>query len=155
VSGVSTGIEPYMAPVYWRRIKTINENLKTIVEKVLVIEPAYEKFGELCEGSADISVEDHFKMQQTVQKHLDSACSKTINLPEDYPIDNLSEIWLDNLPTLKGTTFYRFNSRENQPFEPILSKDIELVLRETPESMIRRKERNKDEGECLSGVCIV
>lgn len=155
VSGVSTGIEPYMAPVYWRRIKTIDSKLNTVIEKVLVIEPAYDKYGELCEGAADIPVETHFKMQQIVQRHVDNAVSKTINLPNDYPIDNLSEIWLRNLGTLKGTTFYRWGSRENEPFEPILLNDIDLVISETPEKLIRRKERTEDSNamDCVGGVC--
>lgn len=155
VSGVSTGIEPYMAPVYWRRIKTVDENLKTVIEKKLVVEPAYEDYGSLCEGAADIKVEDHFRMQQVVQKHVDNAVSKTINIPNDYPIENLSDIWLSNLPTLKGTTFYRWGSREDEPIQPILSRDIELVLRETPSDMISRKERNKNEGDCATGVCVI
>jgi len=155
VSGVSTGIEPYMAPVYWRRIKTVDEKLKTVIKKVLVVEPAYDKFGSLVEGAADIAVEDHFKMQQVVQKHIDNAVSKTINLPNDYPVENLSKIWLENLETLKGTTFYRWGSRENEPFQPVLSKDIPLVLDETPEDMIMRKERNENEADCVTGVCVI
>jgi ribonucleoside-diphosphate reductase alpha chain len=155
VSGVSTGIEPYMAPVYWRRIKMVDAKLKTVIKKVLVIEPAYDKFGDLIEGAADISVEDHFKMQQVVQKHIDNAVSKTINLPNDYPVENLSKIWLDNIETLKGTTFYRWGSRENEPFQPILKNDIDLVLRETPEDMIMRKERNENEADCMTGVCLI
>lgn len=155
VSGVSTGIEPYMAAVYWRRIKMVDAKLKTVIKKVLVVEPAYDKFGDLVEGAADISVEDHFKMQQVVQKHIDNAVSKTINLPNDYPVEDLSRIWLDNIETLKGSTFYRWGSRENEPFQPVLLKDIPLLLDETPEDMIMRKERNEDEAECISGVCLV
>lgn len=157
VSGVSTGIEPLMAPVYWRRIKTVDENLKTVIERVLVVEPDYDIYGDLCEGAADIPVDRHFEVQKAVQKHVDNAVSKTINLPNDYPIDALSEIWLEYLPTLKGTTFYRWGSRENEPFEPVLMKDIELVLRETPEDMIRRKERTEDQNamDCVGGVCEV
>lgn len=157
VSGVSTGIEPLMAPVYWRRIKTVDENLKTVIERVLVVEPDYDVYGDLCEGAADIPVDRHFEVQKAVQKHVDNAVSKTINLPNDYPIDALSEIWLEYLPTLKGTTFYRWGSRENEPFEPILMKDIELVLRETPEDMIRRKERTEEQNamDCVGGVCEV
>lgn len=155
VSGVSTGIEPYMAPVYWRRIKMVDAKLKTTIKKVLVVEPAYDKFGDLVEGAADISVENHFKMQQVVQKHIDNAVSKTINLPNDYPVEELSRIWLDNIETLKGSTFYRWGSRENEPFQPVLSKDIPLVLDETPEDMIMRKERNENEADCVTGVCLV
>ncbi len=153
VSGVSTGIEPYMAPVYWRRIKTVDGDLRTVIEKVLVIEPAYDQYGDLCEGAADIPVETHFRMQEVVQNHIDNAVSKTINLPNDYPIDKLSEIWLNYLPALKGTTFYRWGSRENEPFQPVLLSDIPRVIAETQESEIRRKERNEDEAMCVSGVC--
>jgi len=153
VSGVSTGIEPYMAPVYYRRIKTVNDSLDTVIEKVLVIEPAYEKFGDLCEGAADISVDTHFKMQEIVQKHVDNAVSKTINLANDFPMEDLSDIWLKYLPSLKGTTFYRWGSRENEPFEPVLLEDIASVLKSTPEDKIKRKERNGDEANCLNGKC--
>ncbi len=157
VSGVSTGIEPYMAPVYWRRIKTVDSNLKTVIEKVLVIEPAYEEFGELVEGAADVSVEDHFKMQAIVQSHVDNAVSKTINIPNDYDPKDLSEIWLKYLPQLKGSTFYRWGSRENEPFEPVLQSDIQEVIQSTPEDLIRRKERTEEQSsmDCVSGVCEV
>lgn len=153
VSGVSTGIEPYMAPVYWRRIKTVDEELNTVIDKVLVVEPAYEKYGELCEGAADISVDTHFKMQEVVQKHVDNAVSKTINLANDFPLEDLSDIWLNYLPNLKGTTFYRWGSRENEPFEPVLLENIPSVLESTPEDKIKRKERNENEGDCANGVC--
>lgn len=157
VSGVSTGIEPYMAPVYWRRIKTADEKNKTVIEKVLVIEPAYDEFGDLVEGAADISVEDHFKMQRVVQKHVDNAVSKTINLPNDYDPSELSDLWLEYLPYLKGSTFYRWGSRENEPFEPVLQSDIQEVIQSTPEELIRRKERTEDQQamDCVSGVCEV
>lgn len=157
VSGVSTGIEPYMAPVYWRRVKTVNKNLKTVIERVLVVEPAYDMYGDLCEGAADIPVDRHFAIQKAVQKHIDNAVSKTINLPNDYPIDDLSDLWLEYLPYLKGSTFYRWGSRENEPFEPVLLKDIDLVLSETPEEMIRRKERTEDQSamDCTTGVCTI
>lgn len=153
VSGVSTGIEPYMAPVYWRRIKTVNDELQTVIEKVLVIEPAYEKYGELVEGAADISVEDHFKMQATVQNHVDNAVSKTINLPNDFPMEDLSHIWLKYLPQLKGTTFYRWGSRADEPIEPVLTENIHEVIEATESDKIRRKERNENEADCISGVC--
>lgn len=153
VSGTSTGIEPYMAPVYWRRVKTVDNELKTVLDSVLVIEPAYEEFGDLCEGAADISVEKHFEMQAVVQKHVDNAVSKTINLPNDYPINELSDLWLKYLPSLKGTTFYRWGSRENEPISPVLLKDVENVIANTPEERIRRKTRAEETVECTNGVC--
>jgi len=157
VSGVTTGIEPIMAPVYWRRVKTVNDKLKTVIKKTLIVEPAYDEYGDLVEGAADIPVEKHFAVQAIVQKHIDNAVSKTINLPNDYPMDNLSNLWLDYLPQLKGTTFYRWGSRENEPFEPVLANDIDLVLSETPENMISRKVRteNANAMDCIDGSCVI
>lgn len=148
VSGVSTGIEPLMAPVYWR-------NFKNRGERTLVIEPEYDLYPDIVEGAADIPVERHFLMQQAVQKYIDNAVSKTINLPEDYPIDELSALWLKYLPTLKGTTFYRWGSRENEPYSPVKMEDAEAIIEATPEDKISRKQRTEAGSECVSGVCDV
>lgn len=153
VSGVSTGIEPYMAPVYWRRIKTVDDKFDTIIDKVLVIEPAYEKYGDKIEGAADISVDNHFKVQAIVQNHIDNAVSKTINLPNDFSVESLSDIWLKYLPQLKGSTFYRWGSREDEPIEPISSENIAATILSTAEEKIRRKKRNENEADCVNGFC--
>jgi ribonucleoside-diphosphate reductase alpha chain len=155
VCGTTSGIEPIMAPVYWRRmVKDVDKRNQNIAEEVLVIEPAYDEFGELVEGAMDVPVEDHFQMQKVVQNHVDNAVSKTINLPTDYPLDNLSDLWLQYLPTLKGTTFYRFGSRENEPFNPVPHNEIEEVISSTSEENIRRKERGEQEN-CATGVCLI
>jgi ribonucleoside-diphosphate reductase alpha chain len=155
VCGTTTGIEPIMAPVYWRRmVKDVDKRNKNVSTDALVIEPEYEEFGELCEGAMDVPVDKHFEMQKVVQKHIDNAVSKTINLAEDFPLDKLSDLWLQYLPMLKGTTFYRFNSRQGQPFTPVTMDEIESVIESTPEEQIRRKEKSEQEN-CATGVCLV
>lgn len=156
VQGVSTGIEPYMAPVYWRKRRT-GSGQDESYDDVLVIEPAYEKYGDLCEGAADITPAQHFAMQCAVQPHIDNAVSKTINLPEDYPLGDLGELWLEHLPELKGTTFYRWGSRENEPFRPVKLADIPRTLAETPEEQVRRKHVAADQNamDCVNGSCDV
>lgn len=157
VQGCSTGIEPYMAPVYWRRIKDVDEDKILQVNEVLVIEPVYEDYGDLVEGAADLTPQQHFEMQKVVQKHIDNAVSKTINLPEDYPVDELSDLWLEYLPYVKGSTFYRWGSRENEPFAPVKMEDVEQTIATTEPEFIRRKERTKEQAamDCVSGVCEV
>lgn len=155
VQGCSTGIEPYMAPVYWRRIKDVDEELSLQINEVLVVEPAYEKYDELCEGAADLTPRQHFEMQKVVQRHIDNAVSKTINLPTDYSIDDLSDLWLEYLPHIKGSTFYRWGSRENEPFAPVRLADAERVIAATDPVFIRRKERTEQQSamDCVAGVC--
>ena len=152
VSGVTTSYEPLMAPVYKRRIvKDVSVNGNNNRTELVVIEPEYDLYPDIVEGAADISVDRHFAIQAVAQKHIDNAVSKTINLPTDFPVEELSEIWLKYLPELKGTTFYRWGSRENEPFSPIRMEDVEEVLANTPEDQISRKFRV--EQECVSGVC--
>lgn len=108
----SSGIEPMFSPAYERRFWD-----KDTRKVELVFHPLFEKF--MAEGrdvshfvgSRDISVQDHMEVQKIVQKHIDNAVSKTINIPEDYPIEEVDRLWLQYLPHLKGTTFYRENTR--------------------------------------------
>jgi hypothetical protein len=51
------------------------------------------------------------EVQAIVQSHVDNAVSKTINMAFDYPVEDMSKMWLEYLPRLKGTTFYRENTR--------------------------------------------
>jgi ribonucleotide reductase alpha subunit len=59
----------------------------------------------------ELSVRDHMEVQRLVQKHVDNACSKTINIAADCPIEEVEKAWLEYLPSLKGVTFYRENTR--------------------------------------------
>lgn len=148
VQGVSTGIEPLMAPVYWRRRQQSGDS-------VLVIEPAYEKYPDIVEGAADLTPRQHFEMQRVIQAHVDNAVSKTINLPNDYDAGDLSDLWLEYLPQLKGTTFYRWGSRANEPYSPVTMGQVADTIAATPESQIRRKHIAEDQAamDCVDGVC--
>lgn len=131
VAGVSTGIEPLFAPVYWRHFfKPTNDGSREMA-KELVVTPEFEKYGELAEGAYDLSPKDHFEIQKIVQRHIDNAVSKTINLPKDFPAEELADIWLEYLPYIKGSTFYREGSREFEPLTAIRSVEVESVLNET------------------------
>jgi len=147
-----------MAPVYWRTIvKDTDTKNGNVREKVLVIEPEYEEYPDVVEGAADISVEHHFEVQRIVQKHVDNAVSKTINLPHNYGTEMLAALWLSYLPYLKGTTFYRWGSRENEPFSPVPIDQAESVIEATSSDMISRKQRTKEGvgADCANGACEV
>lgn len=129
VAGVSSGIEPLPAVVYWRTF--FSQESDTGRKKELVIDDAYHKYGsDLIESAADLSPRDHFEIQKICQKHTDNAVSKTINLPEDYPIDDLADLWLEYLPYIKGSTFYRWGSRDFEPISPIPKDQWEGIIDE-------------------------
>src|ERR1700751_171952 len=57
-----------------------------------------------------LSPEDHVVMQATVQKHVDSSISKTINIPAEIPFGSFKDIYLQAYALgCKGCTTYRPN----------------------------------------------
>jgi ribonucleoside-diphosphate reductase alpha chain len=99
------------------------------------------------QGAHELSLKDHFEMQRICQKHLDNACSKTINLPFGTSAEELSELYMEYLPELKGITVYPDGSREDQPLTPI-SLEEAIAYVESGEGSAEA-----EGGRCKSGVC--
>ena len=58
----------------------------------------------------NMSAMDHMKMVSAVLPFVDSAISKTVNVPEDYPFDDFKDLYLEAYKAgLKGITTYRPN----------------------------------------------
>ena len=153
VAGVSSGIEPLFAPVYYRHYGKANlESNERNIVKELVITPEFEMYGSLAEGAYDISPRDHFEVQKIVQRHVDNSISKTINLPKDFPAEDLSELWLEYLPYLKGTTLYREGSRGKEPLEYVRLEDAARVVKEE-KGVVEFNGEDQSSLECPDGVC--
>ncbi len=155
----SSGIEPMFAPAYERRYWDKEER-----KVQLVFHPLFEQFlrdGKSVEhfvGAQDLTVREHMEVQKIVQKHIDNAVSKTINMPNDYPIEDMEKLWLEYLPYLKGTTFYREGSRGYVDENGIVH---EPPLKAIPleEAKNRFKEVHAVEvgetNDCPSGICSI
>ncbi len=151
----SSGIEPMFAPAYERRF-WLGEERK--IETVL--HPLFKKFMdegkdvEHFKASRDLSARDHMEVQKIIQKHVDNAVSKTINIPEDYPMEEMEALWLEYLPYLKGTTFYRENTRGYVDENGVLHEPP-LVALSLEEAKKRYSKDAKEGGEidCSSGTC--
>ncbi len=80
--------------------------------------------------AAEITPEWHLRMQAAVQRHVDAAVSKTVNLPAEATIDDIRAIYLAAWKAkVKGITVYRYGSRQGQvlsyvaPDQALLSAD--------------------------------
>ncbi len=63
----------------------------------------------------DLTYDEHIRMQDAFQRHVDNAISKTINLPEDADEETIRKAYLMTLETsVKGITVYRDGTIENQ-----------------------------------------
>lgn len=118
--GVSSGIEPIFAAAYERRFRRGDE-----LAKEVVLDPMYARFRaenrstDHFLGAHELSIRDHFEMQRVCQRHVDNAVSKTINLPKHTDADELSDLYMEFFPELKGITVYPDGSREDQPLTPL------------------------------------
>ena len=159
LAATSSGIEPIFAPGYQR---TYYADAKGSNERVLktevVIDPLFEKLyresGDMEQlasvfvGAMDIDVESHLRMQVICQKHIDNAVSKTINVPNDYPVETFGEMMLKYGPQLKGTTVYRSGSRGNEPLKPMTAQEAIDYLITQDDTMI-----GTAMSDCPSGIC--
>jgi ribonucleoside-diphosphate reductase alpha chain len=118
-AGVSSGLEPCNPAVYERKFFKPTKDGSRELQTELVVEDSFYKYPDLMQSAIDVPVRSHFEMQKIVQKHVDNAVSKTINLANDFPMEEFGDIWLEYLPFLKGTTVYRYGSRENEPISPV------------------------------------
>ncbi len=129
VCDTSSGIEPIFAAAYERRFKKGDE-----LAMEVVVDPMFQRFVaegrgvKHFAGAHDLSIRDHLEMQRVCQKHVDNAISKTINLPPGTSAEELSELYVEFLPELKGITVYPDGSRDDQPLRALpLERALELA----------------------------
>jgi ribonucleoside-diphosphate reductase alpha chain len=113
---VSSGIEPIFDLSYTRRVREAGDSYREEV----VEDHAYRVFRRQAGASAPLPAAfvtamaldpaAHLAMQAALQKHVDSAISKTINCPVDMPFDAFESIYRQAYALgLKGCTTYRPN----------------------------------------------
>jgi ribonucleoside-diphosphate reductase alpha chain len=72
----------------------------------------------------DISPEDHIAMQAAAQPWIDSAISKTVNVPTDISFTDFENLYMDAYHQgLKGCATFRFNP---EAFSGVLVRDSDL-----------------------------
>jgi len=141
IAGVSGGIEPWFSMHHERRtaegvvLEEVNRDLYNEVrargariteedlftrlragEPLGKIEEVPEEVRELFATAMEIQPRWHLDHQQAWQGHVDSAISKTINLPADAVVAEIEMMFKLAMiqRSLKGVTMYRDGSRDNQ-----------------------------------------
>ncbi|MHA1428971.1 MAG: vitamin B12-dependent ribonucleotide reductase [Candidatus Freyarchaeota archaeon] len=170
IAGTSSGIEPLFAISFVRNvIGTQLLEVNHLFEKVakergfygleLMTEIAKKgsirDMGNIPEDvrrvfvtALDIDPEWHVRMQAAFQKHVDNAVSKTVNLPQEATIEDVSKIfWLAYKLKCKGITVFRYGSKTEQV----------LVLPPTPSGVPPEERYVKVDSEyaggCPSRIC--
>lgn len=112
----SNGIEPPFSWTYNRKKRTADGgNTYYTVE-----DHAYRLFKAMFGEDAalpdyfvsalEMSAAEHVAMMQTVQPYIDTAISKTVNIPADYPFEDFKNLYMESWKAgLKGCATYRPN----------------------------------------------
>jgi ribonucleoside-diphosphate reductase alpha chain len=148
IAGTSSGIEPLFALAGTRRIgnrsfTVIHPLLKKYLRTrrsgrdllgtvkrtgTLASAPVPDEDKDLFLTATEIPPDHHVRMQAAVQKHVDNAVSKTVNLPENAGVDEILRIFLlARSLGCKGVTVYRYNSKKEQ----VLSRGCEMCRVDT------------------------
>jgi ribonucleoside-diphosphate reductase alpha chain len=114
---VSSGIEPVFAHSYTRKVREKDGSSREEEVCDHAVRLYRQMFGAEVELPAhfvtaqDLSPAEHVRMQAAVQRHVDSAISKTVNVPESISFDDFQEVYHDAWRSgCKGCTTYRPNA---------------------------------------------
>src|SRR3954451_939034 len=144
-NNVSSGVEPVFALAYTRKV--LQPDGSRIEEEVSdyalcrfrALHGEAAPLPEYFVTAQDLTPAEHVRMQAAVQRHVDSAISKTVNVPEDISFEAFQAVYLDAYRSgCKGCTTYRPNAitgsvLEAKPAEKVpaaaASHDIPLMVR--------------------------
>ncbi len=112
----STGVEPFFSWVYYRKSRLgLHEEQVPIVKDWYEANPAADSLPDYFVTAMDLSPDEHIKVQGAFQRWIDSAISKTCNVPNDYSVEQVSELYKYMYELgCKGGTIYRDGSRDEQ-----------------------------------------
>ncbi len=121
---VTGGIEPVMAMAYKRRDRVSTRYYIHPSYRDTLVSESVEEEADYLVDSHSVSIERQLAVQRAVQRYTDGGVSKTINVPRDTTVSQLSDSLLEYMRDLKGVTVYRDGSREGQPIIPITRAEV-------------------------------
>jgi ribonucleoside-diphosphate reductase alpha chain len=143
---VTSGIEPLFLKAYLRSDRVSDRMYVHPIYKEALLNGTEKEVKEWFVDTSDLDPADHFETQAIIQKYVDGALSKTINLPEDTTPEELSDLTLEYIYDLKGVTVYVDKSREGQILNKVSEKEVKECVFEnketTEDTMVR---------ECAAG----
>ena len=146
---VSSSIEPIYAKAY-RRVDRVGE--RTYIHPRLIdLVNNGKEIPEWFVDTHDLKPEDHFEIQSVVQRYVDGAVSKTINMPAGTTVQQLDKLLLEYINDLKGVTVYVDGSREGQIYNTISNDEVIKMIKDLGNTANTSLEDG--DMKCSSGTC--
>ncbi len=113
--GTSTGIEPFFSWVYFRKSRLGVHEEKIKLASDWLEQNEGKELPDYFVTAMELTPEEHVTVQAAIQRWMDSAISKTVNMPEHYTIEQTAKLYeLMYDLGCKGGTIYRDGSRTEQ-----------------------------------------
>src|SRR5471032_1299152 len=141
---VSSGIEPVFAFSYTRKVLQPDGSRREELVSYYAVRAFHAKFGESAAlpdyfvNAQTLAPADHLAVQAAAQPFIDSAISKTINVPASISFEDFSHVYLEAYESgCKGCTTYRPNDvtgsvlSVEEPRDAILAEAV--IARDTSE----------------------
>lgn len=151
----STGIEPFFSWVYYRKSRLgLHEEQVPLVQEWYAANPEATGLPDYFVTAMELTPQEHVRVQAAIQRWVDSSISKTCNVPHDYTVEQVRELY-EYMYALgcKGGTIYRDGSRDEQVL--MLKKEIattEAQPKVEPVQEVMALPRIYPRPEMLSGV---
>ena len=161
--GISGGIEPIFALSYERRTTSLSDHdeyykvYTPVVQEYLSKHPEIQKDEDLPEmfvTAQNLDYKERIEMQATWQKHIDASISSTVNLPEDFPKENVYEIYMSAWESgCKGVTVFRdgckrlgilstkSSEKQEDPDKTVEEPKKKVVVRAAADNLIGKKRK--------------
>lgn len=117
---VSSGVEPVFAHAFTRKVLQPDGSRREEVVEDYAVRLYRAKSGDALTSpdlpdhfvtAQTLTPAEHIRMQAALQRHVDSAISKTVNVPEDISFEAFQEVYRDAYRSgCKGCTTYRPNA---------------------------------------------
>jgi ribonucleoside-diphosphate reductase alpha chain len=114
---VSSGVEPVFAHSFTRKVTEPDGSKREELVEDYAVHLYRGKFGRDAKlpdyfvTAQTLTPMEHIRMQAAIQRHVDSAISKTVNVPEDITFESFQEVYREAYRQgCKGCTTYRPNA---------------------------------------------
>ena len=148
LADVTSGIEPLFRKAYLRHDRVGDRMYVHPIYKEMLLKG--KKLENWYVDTNDLEPKDHFEMQSVVQKYVDGAVSKTINMPINTTPEELSRLSLEYIRDLKGMTVYVDGSREGQILNEVSDEEVRIYLNDDKLEITNAGEESV---MCATGTC--
>jgi len=160
--GISGGIEPIFANSYTRKTESLHGEDRYYKVYTPIVDKYMKEHGlteeeqlpEYFITAGTLNYKDRINMQAVWQKHIDASISSTVNVPEEFTIEDTFDLYCRAWKNgLKGITIYRNNCQRGgilttEPKKEEAPKEVEIStglkrgeILDTDDSLIGKKRK--------------